>query len=139
MNTTWAFYDTSTGDLFPGQMMLPDEAVEANTPPGHTPLMLADGETVDWRTQRVDLETGELVARTAVPIPDEVLDTEARQRRNALLAEADGLVMRAIEQSVMQKGAIDIPGNIVQYKQTLRDLPNSAGWPRNIVWPEKPS
>ena len=28
---------------------------------------------------------------------------------------------------------------IKEYRQALRDITKQAGWPRNIVWPEKPA
>ena len=54
----------------------------------------------------------------------------AREWRNCLLSECDNMMLP------------DRPGVNVQawteYRQALRDVPEQAGFPLAIVWPEKP-
>ena len=58
MNKDWSFYDAQTGLLDRGMLSTSDEsAVVANTPPGHVAI---EGR-FDWRCQRVDLATGQVV------------------------------------------------------------------------------
>ena len=57
---------------------------------------------------------------------------EAREKRNALIAETDFLVMPDYPLDDEKKGAV------LAYRQALRDVPEQAGFPRQIDWPVKP-
>lgn len=57
---------------------------------------------------------------------------DARIARDALLAETDYLMSSDYQ---ITDGARDA---MAAYRQSLRDLPDVAGWPNNINWPEKP-
>lgn len=63
---------------------------------------------------------------------DTVLATSARQKRDRLIAVTDYLVTPdyPIESDRLAKIKI--------YRQALRDIPEQAGFPRTITWPEKP-
>ena len=68
-----------------------------------------------------------------IPAPtDEELAQQIRAKRNSLLSQTDYLMMS------------DYPINddnrklIKEYRQALRDIPEQAGFPRTITWPEKP-
>ena len=63
----------------------------------------------------------------------ENVEARARERRNALLAETDYILMPDYPLTEEQRATW------MAYRQALRDLPEQSGWPRNIVWPEKPS
>ena len=52
-----------------------------------------------------------------------------RQYRNSLLAQSDVEVLKCYELG------IPVPANIVQYRQTLRDLPQVQTDPYAILWP----
>lgn len=56
----------------------------------------------------------------------------ARDQRDKLLLDTDWIVISNIE-----KGT-EIPTEWQSYRQALRDIPSQAGFPNNIVWPEKP-
>lgn len=56
-----------------------------------------------------------------------------RVERNKLLAETDYLVVR------YQELGTPMPEIWTAYRQALRDVPSQAGFPYQIVWPEKPS
>jgi len=53
-----------------------------------------------------------------------------KQTRNNLLAETDWVSGEDVPQSIKDKW--------FPYRQALRDITESEGWPMNIVWPEKP-
>ena len=53
-----------------------------------------------------------------------------RERRGFLLAETDYLFFS--DRPAASQAMID-------YRQALRDLPESDGWPTNITWPERPA
>lgn len=53
-----------------------------------------------------------------------------RIERNRLLSESDWTQGKDISDS--------ISGPWATYRQQLRDLPNQAGFPTNITWPQKP-
>ena len=63
---------------------------------------------------------------------DTVLAASARQKRDRLIATTDYLVTPdyPIESDRLAKVKI--------YRQALRDIPEQAGSPRTITWPEKP-
>lgn len=56
-----------------------------------------------------------------------------RNRRNLLLQESDCLIVCALEDGAA------IPSDVKAYRQALRDVPQQAGFPNEIVWPVKPS
>ena len=57
---------------------------------------------------------------------------EAREKRNALIAETDYLVMPDYPLDDNKKAAI------LSYRQELRDITKQSGFPRQVIWPEKP-
>ena len=63
---------------------------------------------------------------------DTVLAASARQKRDRLIAVTDYLVTPdyPIESDRLAK--------VKTYRQALRDIPEQAGFPRTIAWPEKP-
>ena len=63
---------------------------------------------------------------------DAVLAASARQKRDRLIAVTDYLVTPdyPIESDRLAKVKI--------YRQALRDIPEQAGFPRTITWPDKP-
>ena len=63
---------------------------------------------------------------------DTVLAASARQKRDRLLAATDYIVMPDYPISDDRLAKIKI------YRQALRDIPEQAGFPRTITWPEKP-
>ena len=54
----------------------------------------------------------------------------ARDTRDNLLAKTDWTQAKDIPDAVSAKWA--------PYRQALRDVPQQAGFPENIVWPSKP-
>lgn len=63
---------------------------------------------------------------------DEDLAAEAREKRNALIAETDYMAMPDYPLDDERKAAV------LAYRQALRDVPEQAGFPRQIDWPVKP-
>lgn len=62
----------------------------------------------------------------------EFLKSDVRAQRNALLSETDYLVNNDYPISESDKKLIR------KYRQALRDIPQQRGFPKNVVWPEKP-
>lgn len=62
----------------------------------------------------------------------ETLATEARAKRDKLLAATDKTQYADYPISPEKKAAY------AEYRQALRDVPNQAGFPNNIIWPYKP-
>lgn len=54
----------------------------------------------------------------------------AREWRNCLLADCDSMM-------VPDRPGVNVPA-WTDYRQALRDVPEQAGFPLAIVWPEKP-
>lgn len=70
-------------------------------------------------------------------VGDELLTDEdrakaAREKRDELLAETDYLLMPDYPISSEALVALKM------YRQALRDVPEQAGFPKTIEWPEKP-
>lgn len=63
---------------------------------------------------------------------DTVLAASARQKRDRLIATTDYLVTPDYPISDDRLAKVKI------YRQALRDIPEQAGFPRTITWPEKP-
>jgi len=63
---------------------------------------------------------------------DEEFAAEARGKRNALIAETDYMAMPDYPLDDEKKAAV------LAYRQALRDVPEQAGFPRQIDWPVKP-
>ena len=70
--------------------------------------------------------------QVADPEPDEQLRAEAVHRRDRLLEESDYYMMS--DYPATEEGAT----RVKTYRQALRDLPEQAGFPKEIVWPEIP-
>lgn len=69
-----------------------------------------------------------------IPIPSAAAVAEAvRVKRNALLAESDWVTLRAYRTGVA------VPAPWADYMQALADVPQQAGFPYSVTWPEKPS
>jgi len=73
---------------------------------------------------KVVTATGE--AATAI---DNEKAENMRQERNTKLSETDYLALSDSTLSDAMK----------TYRQALRDVPTSSGWPHNVTWPTKPS
>lgn len=58
--------------------------------------------------------------------------TEVRWQRNRVLAATDWLVIKHLELNE------NIPEAWAAYRQALRDVPQQAGFPWEIVWPTQP-
>ena len=63
---------------------------------------------------------------------DTVLAASARQKRDRLIAATDYLVTPDYPISD------DRLAKVKTYRQALRDIPEQAGFPRDIAWPKKP-
>ena len=79
-----------------------------------------------------DADVGDIAIYLTDAEYDTVLAASARQKRDRLIAVTDYLVTPdyPIEPDRLAKVKI--------YRQALRDIPEQAGFPRTITWPEKP-
>ena len=85
-------------------------------------------------TIRKAIKNGDLdVADYVEPTVDvEDLATKIRMQRNNLLKQTDYLMMSDYPIESDRLGKVKI------YRQALRDIPEQAGFPRTITWPDKP-
>ena len=68
-----------------------------------------------------------------IPAPtDEELAQQIRAKRDSLLNHTDYLMMPDYPISGDKRKLIE------EYRQALRNIPEQAGFPRTITWPEKP-
>ena len=87
---------------------------------------LVDGSTggVGWSYSNDTLVAPPVTPKTAIE-----LATEARKKRNQLLAATD---WTAMADAPTQATAM------TTYRQALRDITSQSGWPTTINWPTKP-
>ena len=85
------------------------------TPDGVVPL-------TDEDIEQLERDTIELKTKTIPHL--------FRQKRDELLLATDWTQMADTPQAIRDKYAA--------YRQALRDVPQQAGFPNNIVWPTKP-
>ncbi|MGA0927422.1 MAG: phage tail assembly chaperone, partial [Burkholderiaceae bacterium] len=69
------------------------------------------------------------IAPYVAPDPAEMAAQEARQTRDRLLAASDW--------TQVADAPVDAAA-WATYRQALRDVPQQAGFPETIVWPEQP-
>lgn len=151
MSRTVLFYSLADGTFDGRGRTGADEAIEAKTPEGCGAI---DAElVVDWRSQRIDLATGDVVdwqppapadtylttwswdavARRWAPQPTtEALWREIRAERDRRLAATDWVALRGLERGE------PVPKAWRDYRQALRDIPRQAD-PTTINWPEPPA
>ena len=77
--------------------------------------------------------TEEDMSSTEKTAKDEEISTKERGLRDIYLVNADWSQLEDTGLSASKKA------EWVTYRQSLRDLPTSSGWPHNITWPTKPS
>lgn len=108
-------YSAATGDLQPGAIEVSKEAYEAFlSKPFDKDAYYIDGNVVLRDKQYSDNE----------------LAAAARSKRNILLAECDWTQLPDAPVPNKQAWA--------DYRQKLRDITSQPGFPRDIIWPEKP-
>ncbi|MNT85516.1 Caudovirales tail fiber assembly protein [compost metagenome] len=72
----------------------------------------------------------------------EQLAAAARAQRDALLAEADGLIAPLMDGFVLGELTVEDEARLralSQYRKALRAVTSQAGFPRTINWPVKPA
>lgn len=138
--------------LEPGRFLIPAHATEMEPPAaGDHEVAVFNGSAwtlmPDFRGTEYWLEDGSKHAISAIGdvVPEGASLTEpekdqeenlaqaARAKRNALLRESDWVALRATETQT------PIPQEWLDYRAALRDVPQQAGFPDNIDWPEAPA
>lgn len=107
---TYSFYDPSTGLLAGGTVTLPDGLLDLNTPAG---LVAIEG-AFDQRSQRIDLDSGEVVAWHPAPDPQR----DAAHRR----WEQERSVQQLEARQARSIRALMLDPNDQQARQRLADL-----------------
>ncbi|MFE8033796.1 tail fiber assembly protein [Thiohalocapsa marina] len=99
------------------------DAVTQNISEG-TPVQQGDAWVQMWVVS--DASPAEVAARTAD------VSAGARMKRDSLLVQSDWTQVDDAPLSNVQKAAW------AAYRQALRDIPQQAGFPWDVVWPETP-
>ena len=68
-----------------------------------------------------------------MPDIDAIAASSVRLARDSKLAKTDWLVTKSVDTGV------SIGSSWTTYRQELRDLPNSSGFPHSVTWPTEPS
>lgn len=99
-------------------------------PPGMFLVEVPDD--FDGVAQRFD-GTGFVHDPSLLQIAPEFAQSKARAQRTALLSACDWTQMPDANMTIEKKNAWNV------YRQALRDLPNSEGWPLSHEWPIAPT
>lgn len=156
MKPTAFVYSVETG-LFTGRILRGDMDILARQlDSGELMWQCSSEEELDWRRNRVDTETGQLVPCQPVKPQDtddtlytwdevtddwvatpttQKLDREARTKRKTLLAESDWTDTASAPARLGQT----LYDQWQTYRQTLRDITGQPGYPQTIVWPMAPT
>lgn len=81
--------------------------------------------SIDW----TQMKTAEQLAQEA----HEAAVDSARAKRDRLLTETDWVVVKHNELGT------SIPQEWLDYRQSLRDVPQQSGFPDDITWPTAPN
>lgn len=119
----------------PGEALLPDPALVTN------PRLqrVVNGEVVDWQPPAPPADEWQTWSWSAtlgtwVSVPTTAgLARDVRAERNRRADAWNGVVARAYRLSE------PIPADVATYLQALADVPQQAGFPETIVWPEEPA
>lgn len=77
-----------------------------------------------------EASSGVVAPYVEIVTPDEIVASDVRAKRNRLLRATDWTQLADVPQAT--KDLWD------DYRQALRDVPQQAGFPNDVVWPEKP-
>lgn len=61
------------------------------------------------------------------------LENQIRVIRNGMLQACDWVVIKSSESGV------PVSADWLSYRQSLRDVPQQPGFPKNVVWPQPPA
>ena len=86
---------------------------------------LTNGAGIGW-----SVANGTFIAPALAEVPISVTENSVRMDRNALLSNTDWTQLADVPQAVKD--------SYVSYRQALRDVPQQAGFPNQVVWPESP-
>lgn len=99
----------------------------------------AEKDTVWWYDNDANAPDGlvkiEEAAAMAIAHPAPGLEEQEeaiRAERDAKLNDTDIIIIRCVE------AGEPVPDEWKAYRQALRDVPEQAGFPDDVVWPEKP-
>jgi hypothetical protein len=134
------YYAKSTGGFYASDINgdhIPSDAVEI-TADEHSTLLAGQSA---GKLMTAD-KSGHPVLTDPPPSTPEMLAAQMRARRDALIANTDWLVMR--HRDVIDAGGkTSLNSNqlkaLLAYRQALRDVPQQAGFPDDIQWPNPPN
>jgi Phage tail assembly chaperone protein len=145
----WTFYRVEDGLFNGSQFEGSEEHLQVNLPPGYAAL---EGR-YDYLSQRVDLETGDVVDYQPPAPPDTEFEAftwnpqtkrwvstpttaaiarDVRQERDRRIAATDWVLLRSFDQGV------PVPQAWLDYRQALRDVTTQLGFPTEVIWPISP-
>lgn len=108
----YKYYQDAEGEVY---AFLKDGSQDAYIQPGLIPITKEAADAL----------------RFPPPTPEQQAQT-IRAERDARLKETDLIIIRCAE------AGEPVPAEWKAYRQALRDMPEQAGFPDTVVWPEKP-
>lgn len=133
------FFDQDTGQIiatFSGDIEIMDlsaydsySSIEQKGDP-YTQYV-EDGQVVDMPEKPNKDSVFNYAIKQWQDLSDDVLDTQARTKRDTLLFASDWTQLPDVSIATKESWAT--------YRQQLRDITTQSGYPSNIVWPTPPS
>lgn len=87
------------------------------------PIPFTSEEEIEWDAMESAWAAGE----------NNRVAEEVRRKRDGLLAQTDWRASKAAEMGT------PLIGPWADYRQSLRDVPQQPGFPKNVVWPQPPA
>ncbi len=111
-----------------------DVTLDDNTILPYTFIIGSNDDAPVFQAIKEAFERNEIQPAYYVPpvIPDDVLAFDIRDKRNTLLADTDYLIQP--DYPISNEDCESVKA----YRQALRDITKQDGFPRNVVWPDKP-
>lgn len=126
-------YSPSTGGFYDPAINsnIPEDAVEI-TPEQHAALLQGQSE---GKAITADENGYPILQDPPQPTPEQLADT-ARAERDRLIESVRWRIERHSDELALGREPTEPLEPLLQYTQALRDIPQQAGFPNDIIWPD---
>ncbi|HZJ92201.1 MAG TPA: phage tail assembly chaperone [Thiopseudomonas sp.] len=130
------FYSKQTNGFYSREIHgdnIPEDAVEI-TPEQHAALLRGQSEC---KQITADENGYPILQDSPQPTPEQLADT-ARHERDQLIESVRWRIERHNDELALGSEPTELLEPLLQYTQALRDVPQQAGFPESVEWPQCP-